>query len=104
MPLDLGRSGLLAQLPPAQLANAIAEAVHGGGAGGPGGGPGTATSRADRALDVRVLQQLAGVLAGRGVTPRRLAAAVRCALGGTITDAALPGSTGQGLLGGERRH
>jgi hypothetical protein len=101
MPRDLGRSGLLAQLPPAQLANAIAEAVHGGGTGGPGGGPGLATSRADRALDVRVLQQLAGVLAGRGVTPRRLAAAVRCALGATIADTALPGSTDQGLLGGD---
>ena len=65
-----GPSGLLAQLPPAQLANAIAEAVHGGGTGGPGGGPGLATLVPTR-LDVRVLQQLAGVLAGRGVTPRR---------------------------------
>jgi hypothetical protein len=102
MPRDLGRSGLLADLPSAQLATAIAEAVHAGGAGGPGGGgPGMATSRADRALDVRVLQQLAGVLAERGVTPRRLAAAVRCALGGTIAGTAVPGSSGQGLLGGD---
>ncbi|MCW2932678.1 MAG: hypothetical protein JWM19_3640 [Actinomycetia bacterium] len=99
MPRDLGRSGLLAELPSAQLATAIAEAVHAGGAGG--GGPGMATSRADRALDIRVLQQLAGVLAGRGVTPRRLAAAVRCALGGTIADAAVPGGSGQGLLPGD---
>src|SRR5258708_6401170 len=102
MPRDLGRSGLLADLPSAQLATAIAEAVHAGGAGGPGGaGPGMATSRADRALDVRVLQQLAGVLAERGVTPRRLAAAVRCALGATIAGAAVPGGSGQGLLGGD---
>ena len=98
MPRDLGRSGLLAELPPAQLATAIAEAVH---AGGAGGGPGIATSRADRALDIRVLQQLAGVLARRGVTPRRLAAAVRCALGGTLADAAVPGGGGQALLGGD---
>ncbi len=95
MPRDLGRSGLLAQLPPPQLAAAIAEAVHAG------GGPGMATSRADRALDVRVLQQLAGVLAARGVTPRRLAAAVRCALGGISAGAAPPGSHGRGLLGGD---
>jgi hypothetical protein len=100
MPRDLGRSGLLAQLPAEQFVTAIAEAVH---AAGAGGGPGMAASRADRALDVRVLQQLAGVLAGRGVTPRRLAAAVRCALGGT----SMAGSSGQGersaheLLGGD---
>ena len=99
MPRDLGRSGLLAELPPAQLATAIAEAVHAGGTGG--GGPGMAASRADRALDIRLLQQLAGVLARRGVTPRRLAAAVRCALGGTIAAAAVPGGSGQGLLGGD---
>jgi hypothetical protein len=95
MPQDLGRSGLLAELSPVQLAAAIAEAVH------TGGGPDMVTPRADRALDVRVLQQLAGVLAGRGVTPRRLAAAVRCALGGTIAGTAVPASTGGGLLGGD---
>ena len=79
LPHDLGRSGLLTELPPAQLANAIAEAIHAGAAGGPAASAG----RAERAIDVRVLQQLAAALAGRGVTPRRLAAAVRAALGST---------------------
>jgi hypothetical protein len=75
LPGDLGRCGLLAELSPAQLAEAIAEALH---AGVPGG------ARTDRAIDARVLQQLAGALAGRGVTPQRLAAAVRAALGHLI--------------------
>lgn len=72
LPHDLGRCGLLAELNPAQLADAIAEALH---AGTPGG------ARADRAVDVRMLRQLAGALNRRGVTPQRLAAAVRAALG-----------------------
>jgi hypothetical protein len=72
LPHDLGRCGLLAELSAVQLADAIAEAVH---AGTPGG------ARADRATDGRVLRELAGVLAGRGVTVQRLAAAVRAAMG-----------------------
>jgi hypothetical protein len=72
LPHDLGRCGLLAELSPAQLADAIAEAVH---AGTPGG------TRTDRAVDVRVLHELAGALTGNGVTPQRLAAAARAALG-----------------------
>jgi len=79
LPQDLGRSGLLADLTPSQLATAIAEAIH---APGPGGFPGPpAGSRSDRALDVRVLQQLAGALSARPVTPQRLAAATQAALG-----------------------
>ena len=75
LPHDLGRCGMLGELSPAQLADAIAEALH---AGIPGG------ARTDRTIDTRVLQQLGGALAGRGVTPQRLAAAVRAALGHAI--------------------
>lgn len=77
LPHDLGRSGLLAELSPGQLATAIAEAIHGGAQGGAG----TASARSDRSLDVRVAQLLAQALAGRGVTPQRLSAAVQAALG-----------------------
>jgi hypothetical protein len=70
LPADLVRCGLLAWLSPAQFADALAEAMH---AGAPGG------ARADRAIDVRVLEQLAAALGG--VSPARLAAATRCALG-----------------------
>jgi hypothetical protein len=80
LPRDLGRSGLLAELPTGQLATAIAEAIH--------AGPNAPGSRADRALDVRVMQQLAQVLR-RDVTPGRLAAAVRAALGSAIPDSVL---------------
>jgi hypothetical protein len=72
LPADLGASGLLAGLSPVQFATALAEAMHAG------QGPGDA--RADRAIDVRVLEQLHGVL-GSDITPGRLAAAVRAALG-----------------------
>ena len=60
LPRDLGRSGLLAGLSPAQLATAMAEAIH---AGTPGG------ARADRAVDVRVLQQLGTALAAAASRP-----------------------------------
>jgi hypothetical protein len=72
LPRDLDRSGLLARLTPAELATALAEAIH---AGTPGG------ARTDRAVDVRVLQQLCSALAGGGITPARLAAAADVALG-----------------------
>ena len=72
LPQDLGRCGLVADLSPAQLAHAVAEALH-------SGGPGHA--RTDRAVDARVLWQLASALAGSHVSPQRLAAAVRVALG-----------------------
>jgi hypothetical protein len=72
LPRDLDRSGLLARLTPAELATALAEGIH---AGTPGG------ARADRAIDVRVLQQLCSALADGGITPARLAAAIDVALG-----------------------
>jgi hypothetical protein len=68
LPADLDRCGLLAALSPGQLA----EAIH---AGAPGG------ARADRAVDVRVLEQLCQALSGSRITPARLAAAVDAALG-----------------------
>ena len=72
LPAQLGASGVLAGLSAAQFADALAEAVHTGGAAG--------TARAERAVDTRVLEQLHGALGGE-VTPVRLAAAVRAALG-----------------------
>ena len=72
LPRDLDRCGLLAGLTGRQLADALAEAIH---AGSPG------QARTDRAVDVRVLEQLTSALAGRGLTPARLAAAVQAALG-----------------------
>jgi len=72
LPAQLGASGVLAGLSAAQFADALAEAVH---AGGPAG-----AARAERAVDTRVLEQLHGALGG-DVTPGRLAAAVRAALG-----------------------
>jgi hypothetical protein len=80
LPQDLGRCGLLTELSPAQLADAIAEAMH---AGDPG------VTRADRAVDVRIVQQLTGALARGGVTPRRLAAAVRAVFGYPVADGLL---------------
>jgi hypothetical protein len=71
LPRDLERSGLLTQLTPDQLADALTEAIH---AGSP-------ATRADRAVDVRILEQLNAVLDERGATPTRLAAAVQAALG-----------------------
>ena len=73
LPRDLDRCGLLAGLTARQLASALAEAIH---AGPPG------QARTDRAVDVRVLEQLASSLApGGGATPARLAAAAQAALG-----------------------
>ena len=72
LPEALDRSGILAGLSPGQLAAALAEAIHAGSSG--------AAARADRAIDVRVLDQVAGAL-GASITPARLAAAVQVALG-----------------------
>ena len=74
LPGDLNRSGLLTRLTAAQFADALTEAIH---AGAPGGAQGT---RTDRAVDVRILEQLGAALGGR-VSPARLAAAVAAALG-----------------------
>jgi hypothetical protein len=72
LPAELGPSGVLAGLSAAQFADALAEAVHVDGTAG--------AARAERAVDTRVLEQLHGALGG-DVTPGRLAAAVRAALG-----------------------
>ena len=72
LPAQLGAAGVLAGLSAAQFADALAEAVHTGGT--------TGAARAERAVDTRVLEQLHGALGG-DVTPGRLAAAVRAALG-----------------------
>ena len=77
LPADLGRCGLLAQLSPAAFADALVEAIHADGPDGAHGG------RADRAVDVRVLEQLIAVLDGH-VSPARLATAVAAALGQPI--------------------
>jgi hypothetical protein len=86
LPRDLNQSGVLTRLSAQHLADALAEAIH---AGPPG------TARTDRAVDVRVLEQLCTALAGRGVTPARLAAAVQAALGRPAEP---------GLLSAEERH
>jgi hypothetical protein len=72
LPAQLGASGVLTGLTAAQFADALAEAVHAGGGAG--------AARAERAVDTRALEQLHGALGG-DVTPVRLAAAVRAALG-----------------------
>jgi pyrimidine deaminase RibD-like protein len=84
LPSQLAETGILATLTPAQLAGALAEAIH---ASGPGGE--TGMGRADRALDTRVLEQLAEAL-GEQVTPARLAAATRAALGHAAPGANTP--------------
>jgi len=61
LPAALGRGGLLASLSPSQFADALTEAIH---AGAPGG------ARTDRAVDVRVLEQLTAALGG-WITPAR---------------------------------
>jgi hypothetical protein len=90
LPADLGRCGLLSCLSPSQFADAFAEAVH---AGTPAG------ARADRAVDVRVLEQLAAVLGG-WITPARLAAAAQAALGHPAPPGLLSGQE-EALIGGD---
>jgi hypothetical protein len=80
LPAGLSASGLLAGLTPAQFANALAEAIH-------AGSPGAAT-RADRAVDVRVLGHITSALGGN-LTPARLAAAVQAALGQPVPNGLL---------------
>jgi hypothetical protein len=72
LPAALHTSGILTGLSPPQFANALSEAIH---AGSPGG-----TTRADRAVDVRVLEHITTALGG-DLAPARLAAAVQAALG-----------------------
>jgi hypothetical protein len=72
LPTALGASGVMSGIAASQLANAVAEAIH---AGAPGG-----ATRAERAIDARVVMRLCGAL-GRSLTLERLAAAVQAALG-----------------------
>jgi hypothetical protein len=73
LPMDLGRCGLLSQLSAVEFADALVEAIH---AGAPAGAP---EGRTDRAVDVRILEQLTAALDGY-VSPARLAAAVQATL------------------------
>jgi len=90
LPADLDRCGLLSCLSPAQFADALIESIH---AGAPGG------ARADRAVDVRVLEQLAAALGG-WITPARLAAAAQAALGHPVP-AGLLNAREEMLIGGD---
>ena len=76
LPSQIAAAGLLDSLSPAQLATALAEAIH----ADPRVTASAAATRTDRALDARVLEQLTEAL-GADVTPARLAAAARAALG-----------------------
>jgi hypothetical protein len=77
-------------LSPAQFADAFAEAIH---AGAPAG------ARSDRAVDVRVLEQLSAAL-GDWITPTRLAAATQAALGHPVPPGLLS-SHEEALIGGD---
>jgi hypothetical protein len=90
LPGDLGKCGLLASLDAGQFAAAVTEALH---AGTPGG------ARADRAVDVAVLTALAGAIEGGGVSPERLAAAVRVAFGSPVPSRVLSATEQQGISG-----
>jgi len=90
LPHDLDRCGLLARLSAPQFAEALTEAIH---AGTPGG------ARADRAIDVRILNQLIAALDG-DISPERLAAATQAALGHPA-DPGLLTAPEEALIGGD---
>ena len=90
LPQQLGSCGLLTELTPAQLADAVAEAIY---ARAPDG------ARADRSVDVWILQQLTGALGGNA-SPQRLAAAVRAALGHIAPNGPLSPDEQQLIAGG----
>jgi hypothetical protein len=92
LPEALSASGILAGLAPAQFATALAEAIHAGRT--PGG-----AGRAERATDVRVIEQLTGALGGH-LTPTRLAAAVQAALGQPAPGGLLTADEAE-LIGGD---
>ncbi len=97
LPADLASCGLLAGLGAAQFAEAFAEAVHAG----------EASTRGERAVDTRVLEQLHGAL-GTEVTLPRLAAAARAGLGqadsaGLLTRAEQSVIAGDLFPAGDRR-
>jgi hypothetical protein len=91
LPAGLAASGILAWLTPAQFANALTEAIHAGTSGG--------TARAERAVDVRVIEHLAAALGG-SMTPARLAAAVQAALGQPVPRGLLTPAEAE-LIGGD---
>jgi hypothetical protein len=91
LPGDLERCGLLARLSAAQFADALTEAIR---AVAPGG------ARADRAVDIHVLEQLTAALDDGPVTPARLAAAARAALGHPIPPGLLTARE-EALTGGD---
>ena len=91
LPTALAASGILAWLTPAQFANALTEAIHAGTTG--------ATGRAERAVDVRVTEQIVAALGGQ-LTPARLAAAVQAALGQPVPRGLLTPAEAE-LIGGD---
>ena len=91
LPAGLAASGILARLTPAQFANALTEAIHAGTSGG--------AARAERAVDVRVIEHLAAALGGQ-LTPARLAAAVQAALGQPVPRGLLTPAEAE-LIGGD---
>jgi hypothetical protein len=91
LPAALGASGILAGLRAPQFANALTEAIH-------AGSPGAAT-RAERAVDARVVQHLAAALGG-DLTPLRLAAAVQAALGQPVPPGLLTATEAEQIGGG----
>ena len=91
LPTALAASGILAWLTPAQFANALTEAIHAGTSGG--------AARAERAVDVRVIEHLAAALGGQ-LTPVRLAAAVQAALGQPVPRGLLTPAEAE-LIGGD---
>jgi len=91
LPAGLAASGILAWLTPAQFANALTEAIHAGTSGG--------AARAERAVDVRVIEHLAAALDGQ-LTPARLAAAVQAALGQPVPRGLLTPAEAE-LIGGD---
>lgn len=91
LPSALGTSGILAGLSSVQFANALAEAIH---SGTPAG-----ATRTDRAVDVRVIEHLAGAL-GNDLTPARLSAAVQAALGQPVPPGLLTPAE-EDLIGGD---
>jgi len=90
LPAALAASGILAGLTPAQFASALAEAIHAGTSG--------ATGRAERAIDVRVTEQLTAALGGQ-LTPARLAATAQAALGQPVPSGLLSADEAD-LIGG----
>jgi len=91
LPTGLAASRILAWLTPAQFANALTEAIHAGTSGG--------AARAERAVDVRVIEHLAAALGGQ-LTPARLAAAVQAALGQPVPRGLLTPAEAE-LIGGD---